>query len=121
MDGDRDLYLWASTIISSRAFTAKVLASVIPTLQQAVEADRVSVLLPLIDATNHKPLAKVEWRAGTDSIGLVVMSDVAAGEEVGNNYGPRNNEQCKFPQDYPRVFTFLTWANSDDELRFLHT
>lgn len=121
VDGDRDLYLWASTIISSRAFTAKVLASVIPTLQQAVEADRVSVLLPLIDATNHKPLAKVEWRAGTDSIGLVVMSDVAAGEEVGNNYGPRNNEQCKFPQDYPRVFTFLTWANSDDELRFLHT
>ncbi|GAM41688.1 NADH-ubiquinone oxidoreductase 51 kDa subunit [Talaromyces pinophilus] len=88
-----ELYLWASTIISSRAFTAKVLASVIPTLQQAAEADRVSVLLPLIDATNHKPLAKVEWRAGTDSIGLVVMSDVGAGEEVGNNYGPRNNEQ----------------------------
>lgn len=102
--GDRELYLWASTIISSRAFTAKVLASVIPTLQQAAEADRVSVLLPLIDATNHKPLAKVEWRAGTDSIGLVVMSDVGAGEEVGNNYGPRNNEQRRSPQIYRSVF-----------------
>jgi hypothetical protein len=95
--GCRDLYLWASTIISSRAFTAKVLASVIPSLQVATgQADRVSVLLPLIDATNHKPLSKVEWRAGTDSIGLVVMSDVGAGEEVGNNYGPRNNEQCEY-------------------------
>ena len=107
---DRELYLWASTIISSRAFTAKVLASVIPTLQQAAEADRVSVLLPLIDATNHKPLAKVEWRAGTDSIGLVIMSDVGAGEEVGNNYGPRNNEQRRSPQIYRSVFFFfLTW------------
>lgn len=109
---NRDLYLWASTIISSRAFTAKVLASVIPTLQQTAEADRISVLLPLIDATNHRPLAKVEWRAGTDSIGLVIMSDVGAGEEVGNNYGPRNNEQCKFPQRQPK---FICLSNVGEQ------
>lgn len=87
------MYLWASTIISSRAFTAKVLASVVPKLETL--DDKVSVLLPLIDATNHRPLSKVEWQAGTDSIGLAVMADVNAGEEVGNNYGPRNNEQCE--------------------------
>lgn len=87
----RELYLWASTIISSRAFTAKVLAGVIPVDQ--LSEDKVSVLLPLVDATNHRPLAKVEWQAGTDSIGLAVMEDVTPGSEIGNNYGPRNNEQ----------------------------
>lgn len=58
--------------------------------------DKISVLLPLIDATNHRPLAKVEWQAGTESIGLVVMDNVPPGVEIANNYGPRNNEQCKF-------------------------
>ncbi|KAL1965034.1 hypothetical protein VTN77DRAFT_6094 [Rasamsonia byssochlamydoides] len=86
-----ELYLWASTIIASRAFTAKVLAGIIP-LPELPE-DRISVLLPLIDATNHRPLAKVEWQAGNESIGLAVMEDVGPGQEVGNNYGPRNNEQ----------------------------
>lgn len=90
--------MWASTIISSRAFTAKVLASAIPKLQEL--DDRVSVLLPLIDATNHKPLSRVEWQAGTDSIGLAVMAEVEAGDEIGNNYGPRNNEQCEYTLSY---------------------
>ena len=93
----------------------------IPTLQGSEDESRISVLLPLIDATNHKPLSKVEWRAGPDSIGLVVMSDVAAGEEVGNNYGPRNNEQCKSPQTNRSLFYLLMWEGSDDELRLLHT
>jgi hypothetical protein len=41
-------------------------------------------------------MAKVEWRAGDDDIGLLVLEDVAPGEEISNNYGPRNNEQCEF-------------------------
>jgi hypothetical protein len=56
--------------------------------------EKISVLLPLIDATNHRPLAKVEWQAGDKSIGLAVMEGLSPGQEVGNNYGPRNNEQC---------------------------
>ncbi|KAL1999632.1 hypothetical protein VTN02DRAFT_4256 [Thermoascus thermophilus] len=52
-----------------------------------------SVLLPLIDVTNHRPLAKVEWKAGETDVGVNVLENVAAGQEVGNNYGPRNNEQ----------------------------
>jgi hypothetical protein len=89
----RDVYLWASTIIASRAFTAKVLAGIIPLPE--LSEDSISVLLPLIDATNHRPLAKVEWQAGNESIGVVVMEKVGPGQEVGNNYGPRNNEQCR--------------------------
>ena len=87
----RDLYLWASTIISSRAFTAKVLAGSVNLAD--VPENEISVLLPLIDATNHRPLAKVEWQAGSESIGLTVMEEVPPGVEISNNYGPRNNEQ----------------------------
>jgi SET domain len=53
-----------------------------------------SVLLPLVDIANHQPLAKVEWQAGRENIGFVVMEDIAAGQEIGNNYGPRDNGQC---------------------------
>ncbi|KAJ5595270.1 uncharacterized protein N7459_001478 [Penicillium hispanicum] len=86
-----DLYLWASTIITSRAFSAKVLSS-------AVEAsdlpdDGVSVLLPLIDLPNHRPLARVEWRAGAEDVGMIVLEEIAPSQEISNNYGPRNNEQ----------------------------
>ncbi|CAI7604500.1 unnamed protein product [Penicillium bialowiezense] len=86
-----ELYMWAATIITSRAFSPKVLSG-------AVEADdlwedRTSALLPLIDLPNHRPMAKVEWRAGEEDIGLIVLEDLAPGHEISNNYGPRNNEQ----------------------------
>ncbi|GES61755.1 SET domain protein [Aspergillus terreus] len=86
-----ELYLWASTIFVSRAFSAKVLAGVIPHAE--LPEENVSVLLPFIDVLNHRPLAKVEWRAGERDVLFVVLEHVAAGEEVANNYGPRNNEQ----------------------------
>ncbi|KAJ5779336.1 hypothetical protein N7457_007056 [Penicillium paradoxum] len=94
LDCDRftwELYLWASTIITSRAFSAKVLSGVIQ--PSDLPEDGVSVLLPLIDLPNHRPMAKVEWRAGEKDIGLLVLEDVAPGQEISNNYGPRNNEQ----------------------------
>jgi hypothetical protein len=93
-DPFRELYLWASTIITSRAFSAKVLSGAVQ--PEDLPDDGVSVLLPLIDLPNHRPMAKVEWRAGDDDIGLLVLEDVAPGEEISNNYGPRNNEQCEF-------------------------
>ncbi|KAL5340476.1 hypothetical protein BJX70DRAFT_108738 [Aspergillus crustosus] len=85
-----DLYLWASTMFFSRAFTAKVLSAVIPELDVP---EHVSVLLPFFDISNHRPLSKVEWRAGTKNIDYVVLENVGAGQEISNNYGPRNNEQ----------------------------
>ena len=112
----RELYLWALTIITSRAFSSKVLASVIA--DSELPDDGVSVLLPLIDLPNHRPLAKVEWRAGEQDVGYMVMEDLAPGEEVANNYGPRNNEQrmwCTIiitflsPFFFFFFFCLLTW------------
>lgn len=57
----------------------------------------ISVLLPLIDLPNHRPLAKVEWRAGEEDVGMIILEDASPGQEISNNYGPRNNEQCKQP------------------------
>ncbi|KAL4908177.1 hypothetical protein BDW74DRAFT_146998 [Aspergillus multicolor] len=85
------LYLWASTLFVSRAFSAKVLSGVLPEL--GMPEENISVLLPFIDILNHRPLAKVEWRAGNENVDFVVLEDVRADEEIANNYGPRNNEQ----------------------------
>lgn len=89
----RDLYLWASTIFVSRAFSSKVLSEAIP---DETLSEEVSVLLPFIDILNHRPLAKVEWRAGDNDVFFLTLENVAAGEEIANNYGPRNNEQCEY-------------------------
>ncbi|KAL3477131.1 hypothetical protein BJX99DRAFT_226736 [Aspergillus californicus] len=86
-----DLYLWASTIFVSRAFSAKVLSGVVPEL--GLPEENVSVLLPFIDILNHRPLAKVEWQAGKENVDFVVLENVGAEQEIANNYGPRNNEQ----------------------------
>ncbi|KAJ6149513.1 hypothetical protein N7471_000712 [Penicillium samsonianum] len=86
-----ELYLWASTIITSRAFSSKVLSGAVE--PDDLPEDGVSSLLPLIDLPNHRPMAKVEWRAGDKDIGLLVLEDHSAGHEISNNYGPRNNEQ----------------------------
>jgi len=85
--------LWAATIITSRAFSPKVLSGAVD--EADLPEDSVPVLLPLIDLPNHRPLAKVEWRAGDEDVGLLVQESVAPGEEISNNYGPRNNEQCE--------------------------
>ncbi|KAL4974156.1 hypothetical protein BDW66DRAFT_161438 [Aspergillus desertorum] len=86
-----DLYLWASTIFVSRAFSAKVLSGAIP--EFGMPEENISVLLPFIDILNHRPLAKVEWRTGNQNVVFVVLEEVRADEEIANNYGPRNNEQ----------------------------
>ena len=84
------MYLWASTIFVSRAFSSKVLSGAIA--DEDLPEDSVSVLLPFVDILNHRPLAKVEWRAGEKDVFFLTLEEVAAGEEVSNNYGPRNNE-----------------------------
>jgi hypothetical protein len=66
--------------------------------------ENVSVLLPFIDILNHRPLAKVEWRAGKENVDFVTLEDVPAEQEIANNYGPRNNEQRTLqhiPHAYP--------------------
>jgi hypothetical protein len=55
-----------------------------------------SVLLPLVDLSNHRPLFKVEWEAGKEAVGLKVLQDLQPGDEIYNNYGPKNNESCRW-------------------------
>lgn len=56
------------------------------------EEDTFSVLVPLLDLSNHRPLTKIEWHVGPDAVGLKVLEDVQPGKEIHNNYGPKNNE-----------------------------
>ena len=48
--------------------------------------------MPLLDLLNHKPGAQVEWQARYSFVGLQVLEKYESGQEVCNNYGPRENE-----------------------------
>lgn len=54
--------------------------------------DRFGVLLPLLDILNHKPGVQVEWLARVSFVGLQVLQPYESGQELCNNYGPKDNE-----------------------------
>lgn len=100
------LYRWASNIFGSRSFTSQVMDDTIPAdkarpmghedpdyeLLSTLFSDRFAVLLPLLDILNHRPAALVEWQAEIDRVGLQIEESYSSGQEVCNNYGPRDNE-----------------------------
>lgn len=103
----RELYRWAATIFGSRGFSSIVLSDTPPAeharlggrygISEApyvkdLFTERFSVLLPLLDILNHKPMASVEWQPRAEFVGLQVQKSFEAGEELSNNYGPRDNE-----------------------------
>ncbi|PIA16866.1 SET domain-containing protein, partial [Coemansia reversa NRRL 1564] len=100
---DFDNYLWAATVVSSRAFTKALLnvgrEDISDTkkdnLNQGNTGAKASVLLPLLDMMNHRPQARITWLVDSDSgsISFVAGSDVTAGSEVANNYGAKSNEE----------------------------
>jgi hypothetical protein len=81
---NRELYLWAVTIFTSRSFGLP-----------RPDGERVPVLYPLIDALNHGPAAKVSWNFSHDVLSITSHENIEAGQEVKNNYGPKGNEECK--------------------------
>ncbi|KIX02115.1 uncharacterized protein Z518_08054 [Rhinocladiella mackenziei CBS 650.93] len=101
-------FRWAATMFGSRSFTSQVLEDTLPADQarylhrpagedapySLVElfSHRFAVLLPLLDLLNHKPGAKVEWQARYSFVGLQILETYESGEELCNNYGPRDNE-----------------------------
>ncbi|EXJ95044.1 hypothetical protein A1O1_00162 [Capronia coronata CBS 617.96] len=100
-------FRWAAAIFGSRSFTSQVLDDTLPAdrarLQQRRDnkdpcdlaklfSQRFGVLLPLVDLLNHKPGAKVEWQARYSFVGLQILEPYESGEELCNNYGPRDNE-----------------------------
>ena len=104
-----ELFRWASTIFGSRSFTSEVLTDTEPADQARMEGrngvkksehtflkplftERFAVLLPLLDILNHRPIAQVEWQARCTFVGMQVLTSFTSGEELCNNYGPRDNE-----------------------------
>ncbi|EFR03851.1 SET domain-containing protein [Nannizzia gypsea CBS 118893] len=88
-----DLFCWAYTVIASRAFTSRVLSVYLSRNPALKQDEEFQILLPLVDSSNHKPLAKIEWRAEAAEIGLKVVEPIVSEEEIHNNYGPLNNQQ----------------------------
>ncbi|KAK4948055.1 hypothetical protein LTR10_013109 [Elasticomyces elasticus] len=100
-------FRWAATIFGSRSFTSQVLDDTPPADLARLRyrsndddssdlvrlfSDRFGVLLPLLDLLNHKPGAKVEWQARYSFVGLQILENYQSGQELCNNYGPRDNE-----------------------------
>ncbi|KAJ7582583.1 SET domain-containing protein [Mycena floridula] len=79
-------YLLSTSWISSRAFPSSLISPVDPT-----SAD--PVLLPAIDAFNHRRAEPVSWIVSSSSISLKIHSPIPASAEIFNNYGPKPNSQ----------------------------
>ncbi|KAL8284115.1 hypothetical protein RQP46_004864 [Phenoliferia psychrophenolica] len=85
-----NLYLWASTIISSRAFPSSLLHDFEPSPTPT------PVLLPGVDTLNHSPHGvKVSWLSDVikRTVSIVIEEDVAADQQVFNTYGAKSNEE----------------------------
>ena len=104
-----ELFRWAAAMFGSRSFTSDVLTDTEPADQARMEGrhgvkksedaflkplfvERFAVLLPLLDILNHRPIAQVEWQARCSFVGMQVLTSFSSGEELCNNYGPRDNE-----------------------------
>lgn len=95
-------------MFGSRSFTSQVLSNTLPAdkarpmgqsdpdhgAMSDLFEEGFAVLLPLLDLLNYRPLSKVEWQAGLNEVGLQVLESFDPGQEVCNNYGPRDNEAC---------------------------
>ncbi|GAA5910166.1 hypothetical protein JCM8208_006747 [Rhodotorula glutinis] len=93
-----DKWLWACTILSSRAFPSSLI--------DGDKANSTPVLFPGIDMLNHRPTAKVTWSSDVHaevassggegdkgSLTIVLDEDVPADEQVFNTYGAKSNEE----------------------------
>ncbi|SGY16550.1 BQ5605_C012g06905 [Microbotryum silenes-dioicae] len=85
------LYLWASSIVSSRSFPSSLITG--PTTP-----DPDPVLFPGVDTLNHAYATPITWSSDVKhpthpSLSLILESQVAEDEQVFNTYGPKANEE----------------------------
>ncbi|GAA6008631.1 hypothetical protein JCM10207_007185 [Rhodosporidiobolus poonsookiae] len=93
-------WLWACTILSSRAFPSSLIDGDKP--------NSTPVLFPGIDMLNHRPTSKVTWssdvhvetvgtgadgKKGKGSLTIVLDEETPADEQVFNTYGAKSNEE----------------------------
>lgn len=87
-DCDLESYLWAVTIITSRAFISQAILPELP---------KFSLLFPVIDLLDHSPTAKAAWDFSVhDSFSLKISRPCKAGAELLNNYGPKTNGELLY-------------------------
>ncbi|SCZ93568.1 BZ3500_MvSof-1268-A1-R1_Chr6-3g08744 [Microbotryum saponariae] len=87
----RPLYLWASSIVSSRSFPSSLITG--PTTP-----DPDPVLFPGVDTLNHAYATPITWSSDVKhpthpSLSLILESQVGEDEQVFNTYGPKANEE----------------------------
>ncbi|KAG0323935.1 hypothetical protein BG000_002411, partial [Podila horticola] len=78
-----EMFLWAETVISSRAYPAHLFG-------ECREGE--VVLIPLADMLNHRSRYKISWLKTPQGLQMS-SSAVKKGEQVFNNYGPKSNEE----------------------------
>lgn len=78
-------WLWANSIISSRAFPSSLIDN--------DEINATPILFPSVDSLNHNPTSKVLWLKETDRLTLVTEQDILGNTQCFNNYGPKSNEE----------------------------
>ncbi|CAH7667319.1 expressed protein [Phakopsora pachyrhizi] len=108
-------YIWANTILSSRAFPSSLLEArklsdqinhdaFLPGHKRSLGdskavSEPTQILLPGIDALNHKRGARVEWRSvhnciESSRVELVNLETlIQQGNQVFNNYGPKSTAE----------------------------
>ncbi|KAF8542264.1 hypothetical protein BDD12DRAFT_729499 [Trichophaea hybrida] len=87
-----DLFLWATTVFTSRSFMGKLMRWDGNPDAHSYEDDD-PALFPIVDSLNHRPRAKITWQPGSDALSLVSVDRIEAGDEIFNNYGPKANEE----------------------------
>ncbi|SCV67674.1 BQ2448_5285 [Microbotryum intermedium] len=86
-----DLYLWACSIISSRAFPSSLITG-------PSTPDSDPVLFPGVDTLNHAYATRITWSSDVQhpthpSLSLILESQIEQSKQVFNSYGPKTNEE----------------------------
>ena len=99
-------FLWAHTVLSSRAFPASCLSGAED--DDAGDADACGVLIPILDVGNHNPEGgDLRWEPATCT--MVLTRPVRAGAQIWSSYGKKPT--ASWLTDYG----FAPWGNDADD------
>lgn len=113
MTWNRDEYLWAATVLSSRSFPSRLIGTSARDGNVVMEGpvDPISsdpILIPVMDMLNHRPNHPVTWFTSATEISFIVETAYPANTEIFNNYGAKGNEERNHPSLLlPMTLSFL--------------
>lgn len=107
----RDKFLWAETVISTRAFPSSLL-SIPPSLS---DPNAGPILVPLVDSLNHARGTPVSWAVENNTtakhcLSLINHKFIPEGAEVFNNYGIKSNAELLLG------YGFVLVENPEDDI-----